>query len=72
MKLLEITKVTLEKRTLLMSRETVDQFSPVFQSAKDKLKVSSMMKANSQFQLCLHIFAEAVNVLDELKMLQLF
>lgn len=72
MKLLETVKLTLEKRALLMSRDTVEQFSPVFQSAKDKLKVSSMMKANSQYQLCLHVFTESVKAIDELKLLQLF
>ena len=31
-----------------------------------------MMKADAQYQLCLHIFIELVNVLDEIKLLQIF
>ena len=50
-------KQTLEKKFLVMSRETVEQFTPIFNSPKDKLKVSSMLNSNEQVDFCLVLYA---------------
>ena len=55
-----------------MSRDTVEQFTPVFNSIKDKLKVSSMMSSSDQVDLCLSLYSICLSSLDELKLLSVF
>jgi len=55
--LMEYLASTLTKRQLVMNLETVEQFTPTFHNPKDKLKVSSMMTASEQHELCLRLFS---------------
>ena len=63
--LVECVTSTLDKRQLVMSKETVEQFTPQFNSAKDKLKVSSMINTHNQIELCLKIYSFLIEAISE-------
>ena len=48
-----------------MDRNTVEQFTPTFNSPKDKLKVSSMLKSSEQISFCLTSLAHLIDLLSE-------
>ena len=62
---LEHLTSTLDKKQLVMSKETVEQFTPQFNSIKDKLRVSSMINSHDQTELCLKTYAFLIEVLSD-------
>jgi len=56
---------TIDKRQLVMEKITVDEFTPTFNSPKDKLKVSSMLRNNEQISFCLTALAHLIDYSSE-------
>ena len=52
---------------MTLSIDAVETFSPVFNSPKDKIKVSSMINTVEQMMLCVIVFGQSVSILDEEK-----
>lgn len=70
--LVDCVKSTLEKKFLIMHMDTVEQFTPQFNSVKDKLKVSSMISSHEQVELCLRVYGILISNLDESILLNTF
>jgi len=70
--LIDCVKATLEKKFLIMHMDTVEQFTPQFNSVKDKLKVSSMISSHEQVELCLRAYGTLLSNLDESLLLNAF
>lgn len=49
----------------MMSRDTVELFSPTFNSDKDKLRVSSMINSHEQAEFCLRTYALLIEIISE-------
>jgi len=55
-----------------MNKDTVEWFTPQFNSVKDKLRVSSMINSHDQTELCLKTYAFLIEVISEGEISQIF